>query len=188
MRAAAPPALPAAGAGPGLKIGARLDAALGAIGAAVLFGMMTLTFVDVILRYLFNASLRGAFEITELMMVILIYAGLPMVSRHDLHVTTDLIDRVIPPLARRALEVAAQLACSAVLFGAAWLIWLKAGRSLQLHDRSAALHITLAPFVYLMCALILATACIHLAKAFTRPRPASGAGGAVERQAGGGAL
>ena len=81
----------------------RLDGLLGAIGAVVLFGMMALTFVDVIMRYVFNASLRGAFEITELMMVILIYAGLPVVSRHNLHVTTDLIDRFLSPRVRRVL-------------------------------------------------------------------------------------
>ena len=157
----------------------RLDGFLGVIGATVLFGMMMLTFVDVIMRYVFNASLRGAFEITELLMVILIYAGLPIVSRHDLHVTTDLIDRFLTPRVRRAFDVIGQLICAAVLFGAAWLIWVKAGKLASLRDTTAALHIALAPFVYLMCALIAATAVIHLIKAFTarsEPGPEASAG------------
>ncbi|MFM9888215.1 MAG: TRAP transporter small permease [Burkholderiales bacterium] len=144
----------------------RLDGFLGVIGAMVLFGMMALTFVDVIMRYGFNASLRGAFEITELMMVILIYAGLPVVSRHSLHVTTDLIDRFLTPPVRRVFDVIGQLICAAVLFGAAWLIWVKAGKLADLGDTTAALQIKLAPFVYLMCALIFVTAVIHLIKAF----------------------
>jgi TRAP-type C4-dicarboxylate transport system permease small subunit len=161
-----------------MTLGTRLDALLGAIGAVVLFGMMALTFVDVILRYGFNASLRGAFEITELMMVVLIYAGLPVVSRNDLHVTTDLIDRFLPGRVRRAIDVAVHFLCALVLFGAAWLVWLKAARTARLGDVTAALHLTLAPYVYLMCALILVTAVIHLVKAFL-PGPARGGTGNV---------
>jgi TRAP-type C4-dicarboxylate transport system permease small subunit len=159
-----------------MNVGNRLDALLGVIGAAVLFGMMTLTFVDVILRYGFNASLRGAFEITELLMVILIYAGLPVVSRNDLHVTTDLVDRFLAARVRRALDVAVQLLCALVLFGAAWLVWLKAGRTARLGDVTAALHLTLAPYVYLMCALLLVAAVIHLVKAFLPGAARAGTG------------
>lgn len=149
-----------------------LDRLLGALGAVVLFGMMALTFVDVIMRYVFGASLKGAFEITELMMVVLIYAGLPLVSRHDLHVTTDVLDRFWSEGVRRAMDVVTHLICAAALFGATWLIAVKAERATRLNDVTATLQITLAPFVYLMCALIFVTAVIHLLKAF---RPADAA-------------
>ncbi len=145
----------------------------------MLFGMMMLTFVDVIMRYLFNASLRGAFEITELLMVMLIYAGLPMVSRHDLHVTTDLIDHFLSVRVRRAFGIVTNFACAAVLFGASWIIWLKAARAARLGDTTAALHIALAPYVYLMCALIFITAVIHLVKAFIANSGPGGSGGTV---------
>ena len=55
----------------------RADAALGIAASAILFCMMTLTFVDVVLRYVFNRPLRGGFEVTELMLLVLIFAGLP---------------------------------------------------------------------------------------------------------------
>jgi len=45
--------------------------------------MMVLTFVDVVGRYLLNRPLRGAFELTELGLVVLIFAGLPLVSHAD---------------------------------------------------------------------------------------------------------
>lgn len=47
-------------------------------------------------RYLRNRPIRGAFEVTELTLLVLIFAGLPVVSRADEHVTMDLIDRVLP--------------------------------------------------------------------------------------------
>jgi TRAP-type C4-dicarboxylate transport system permease small subunit len=99
-----------------------------------------------------------------------------VVSRNDLHVTTDLVDRFLAARVRRALDVAVQLLCALVLFGAAWLVWLKAGRTARLGDVTAALHLTLAPYVYLMCALLLVAAVIHLVKAFLPGAARAGTG------------
>jgi TRAP-type C4-dicarboxylate transport system permease small subunit len=139
---------------------------------------MSLTFVDVVLRYVFNKPVRGAFEITELMMVILIYAGLPLVSRHDMHVTTDLVDRFLARSVKRVLAAMVHLVCAAALLGGTWLMWLKARRTVEVGDTTANLQISLAPFVYLMCALMLATAIIHLVKALLA-EPDTGGGGSV---------
>ena len=74
------------------EAGAWLDRVLGAAAAVLLFGLMMLTTADVIGRYIFNWPLRGAFEITELLLLTLIFAGLPLASRADEHVTLDFID------------------------------------------------------------------------------------------------
>ena len=106
----------------------RVDAALGAASAAILFAMMLLTFADVVARYLFDFPLRGAFEVTELMLLVLIFAGLPLVSHADENVTMDFIDHMLPEPALRVLERAVHALCAAVFFFLAWLIWLKAGK------------------------------------------------------------
>jgi hypothetical protein len=79
------------------EAGAWLDRALGAAAAVLLFGLMMLTTADVIGRYIFNWPLRGAFEITELLMLALIFAGLPLASRTDEHVTLDFIGMLWAP-------------------------------------------------------------------------------------------
>ena len=88
------------------EAGAWLDRALGAAAAMLLFGLMALTTADVIGRYIFNWPLRGAFEITELLLLTLIFAGLPLASRADEHVTLDFIDMALgdagPPAAAPA--------------------------------------------------------------------------------------
>jgi len=56
----------------------HVEALLGVAASMILLAMMLLTTVDVVARYLFNRPLRGAFEITELMLVVLIFAGLPL--------------------------------------------------------------------------------------------------------------
>src|SRR6188508_1853868 len=93
-----------------------LDAVLGIASAAILFCMMLLTFVDVVARYLFNFPLRGGFEVTELMLLVLIFAGLPLVSHSDEHVTMDFIDRMLPARARMPWIRAMHGVCAAIMF------------------------------------------------------------------------
>jgi TRAP-type C4-dicarboxylate transport system permease small subunit len=154
--------------GPG-SFGRAGDALVGGIAAIILFGMMALTFVDVFMRYIVGDSIRGSFEITELMMVILIFAGLPLVSRKDEHVTVDLVEHALPKGVRKVLRIIADLVCGAVLLGMCWLMWRKAGEVVGYGDVTAALRVILWPFVYFMSALALVTALIHFYKAFRRP-------------------
>lgn len=156
-----------------------VDLVFGFIASAVLFGMMSLTFADVIRRYLFNHALKGSFELTELMMVILIFAGLPLVSNKEEHVTLDFIDHLLPPAQQKALRAAMQLLCAAVMAGLAALIWVKAGKVTQYGDTTSVLSIALGPFVYCMAILIAVTALIHLIKALTPARPGQFGGGEV---------
>ena len=46
------------------RIDRGMEPLLGIIAGVLLFCMMILTFVDVVLRYIFNAPLKGSFEIT----------------------------------------------------------------------------------------------------------------------------
>src|SRR5688572_6536462 len=94
----------------------RADAVLGIAASAILFAMMALTFVDVVARYVFNRPIRGAFELTELLLLVLIFAGLPLVSHADEHVTMDFVDRWLGAAARRALNLAIDFVVAALMF------------------------------------------------------------------------
>jgi TRAP-type transport system small permease protein len=157
---------------------ARIDAALGFCAAVILFVLMLITFADVVARYLFNFPIRGAFEITELMLLVLIFAGLPLVSHADEHVTMDFIDHMLPEPVLRALERAVHALCATVLFFLAWLIWLKAGKIAAYGDTTEVLRVLVAPFVYFMTAMIALTSVVHLFKTFILP-PKRGPQGTV---------
>ena len=58
----------------------RVEGLLGVAASLILLAMMLLTFVDVVARYVLNRPVRGAFEVTELLLLVLIFAGLPLVS------------------------------------------------------------------------------------------------------------
>ena len=151
---------------------ARLDRGmeplLGAIAGALLFCMMSITFVDVVLRYIFNAPLRGSFEVTELMLVVLIFAALPLVSRREEHVVMDFLDRFLPVAIYRALRALEHIVSAAVMTGMGWLLWQKAGKLAAYGDTTSVLRIQLAPFLYAIAVLIFVTALIHLGLVFVR--------------------
>src|SRR5690242_995559 len=125
---------------------------------------MVLTFADVVARYLFNRPIRGGFEITELGLVVLIFAGLPLVSHADEHVTMDFIDRVLPDGLRRAWIRAMHAVCAAIMFFLAWQVWIKANRIAGYGDTTDVLLIPIGPFVYFMALMIGLTGMVHVFK------------------------
>jgi TRAP-type C4-dicarboxylate transport system permease small subunit len=144
----------------------RVDAVLGIGASILLLGMMLLTFVDVVARYLFNRPLRGGFEITELVLLVLIFAGLPLVSHADEHVTMDFIDRMLPERAVGMLIRAVHALVAAVFFFLTWQVLIKAARISSYGDTTDVLRITVGPFVYFMAAMIFLTALVHVFKVF----------------------
>lgn len=142
------------------------DAVLGIASSAILMCMMLLTFVDVVARYLFDFPLRGGFEITELMLLVLIFAGLPLVSHADEHVTMDFIDRMLPLSAVIPLARVVHALCAAVMFVLTWQVWIKAGKIASYGDTTDVIKIPVGPFIYFMAVMILLTGLVHLYKVF----------------------
>jgi TRAP-type C4-dicarboxylate transport system permease small subunit len=145
--------------------GAWLDRALGAAAALLLLGLMMITTADVIGRYIFNRPLRGAFEITELLLLTLIFAGLPLVSRADEHVTLDFIDSALGVRGRALLRRLVDVLCGLIICGLAWRVWIKAGKIGGYGDTTDVLRIPVGPFVYFMALMVAITAIVHLIKA-----------------------
>ena len=139
---------------------------LGVAASAILFALMVLTFADVVLRYLFNRPIRGGFELTELALLVLIFAGLPLVSHADEHVTMDFIDRMLPRRLGDAWMRFMHAACAALLLFLSWQIWIKAGRISEYGDTTDVLRISVGPFVYFMAAMIALTGLVHVLKIF----------------------
>jgi TRAP-type C4-dicarboxylate transport system permease small subunit len=146
----------------------RADALLGIAASAILLLMMLLTVVDVVARYVFSRPVRGAFEVTELMLVVLIFAGLPLVSFSEEHAVMDFIDRVTGPRAQRRLRRGVEVASAAFMFLLAWLTWLKADRIAAYRDATDVLRILYGPFVYFMAITLALAGALHVYKAVAR--------------------
>ena len=153
--------------------GVWLDRTLGAAAAVLLFGLMVITTVDVIGRYIFNWPLRGAFEITELLLLALVFAGLPLVSRADEHVTLDFIDALLGQRGRALIRRVVDVVCGLIILGLAWRVFIKAGKIAGYGDTTDVLRIPVGPFVYFMALMVAITAIVHLVKAVLPAQPKS---------------
>jgi TRAP-type C4-dicarboxylate transport system permease small subunit len=147
------------------------EAVLGVAASAILLGMMALTVVDVVARYVFNRPLRGAFEVTELLLLVLIFAGLPLVSLAGEHAVMDFVDRVLSRRARQTLVRAVEAVSAAFMGLLASLTWLKADRIWAYRDATDVLRIVYGPFVYFMALTLALAAVIHLYKVVERGNP-----------------
>lgn len=65
---------------------------LGFAAFLVLFAMMGLTSADVVMRYIFNSPIPGAYELTEVFLVTLIFLALPLATATGEHVEVELYD------------------------------------------------------------------------------------------------
>ena len=106
----------------------RLEGVLGYVAAAALFAMMVLTFADVVGRKLVS-SIPGSLEVTELLMLVVIFVGLPLASLKGEHVFFDLLDQFLPEHLRRWQARIANGICAVLLLGASWLVYVRAGRT-----------------------------------------------------------
>ena len=142
--------------------------------------MMPLTCVDVIGRYFFVAPIFGAFELTEMMLAALIFAGLPLVTLRNEHVTVDVLDPITPDWLFRIQHVVAcviglrvdRLSGVAALAprGHAWTAPARPRRS----SSSSSAYLT-----YAMSILMALTALALLVLVFRRPQrqhPGEGVG------------
>jgi TRAP-type C4-dicarboxylate transport system permease small subunit len=139
-----------------------LERLCSALSATALFSIMVLTLVDVVSRKLLAGSIPGSLELTELLLVVVIFAGLPLVSLHGEHVVFDSLDPLLPRLLKRVQGVLVDLFCAGGLAVIGWLMWIKAGQMLEYGDKTQQLGLTLGWFVYLMSVLLFISALVHL--------------------------
>lgn len=107
--------------------GRLLSALLALAAGGALLVMVLLSFVDVIGRYGFHASVFGASEMISWLMVLVIFGGIAVVTREDAHITVGLLDGVLgrhmAATARWARHLFV-LGCYGILTGILWQLAL----------------------------------------------------------------
>lgn len=108
--------------------GTRLDRVVDAIevtAACFLAAVAALTFVSVILRYLFTWAIPDTYDISRLLLAILIFWGMAGAGYRGEHITVDLLWGVFGPRVRRALDVFSNLVTLFAMVVFTWMMWRK---------------------------------------------------------------
>lgn len=139
------------------------------LGGMMLLVMMVMTVVDVIGRYIFNSPLGGAGELTELLLVSVIFMGLPAVTLEKEHVTVDLVTARMPPWLERWRIRATGLLSAVILVMVGWQLFVHAGRIGAYGDVSTTLRIPISPVAYFCSVCTFVSAIAALIVSFEPP-------------------
>lgn len=140
---------------------------------ALLFALAGVTIVDVIGRYFFAAPLSGGKELTELLVMGVVFAGLPAITLDDDHVTADLFTQTFSARARAVQLFIARLASGAALLIGGWQLWLYGARLASYGQTTLYLKIPVGPVAYAAAVVCVISGVMVLAMALLRvPRGA----------------
>lgn len=147
-----------------LRAIARLRRPIELAAATLLFAMMALTAVDVVLRYFFSRPLAASFELTEMMMTMLIYLGIATLSLQRGHITIDLLGTLVtmPAKLEKATRVLFDLVMCTMLAGLAIQMIQYAWYLGRIGEATAVLKLPLAPLAWAIALVLLVTAAFAL--------------------------
>ena len=148
----------------------NIEKLCGLLCASALFAIMALTFFDVGGRKLLSHSIPGSLELTELLMVVVIFAGLPLVSARGEHVVFDSLDGFWPAWVLKIQNLLVHGLCAALMLGLAYVMWQTGNQFLESSETTAQLKILKAPFLYGMGVLCGVTGLVHLAQIAQPPQ------------------
>ena len=94
----------------------RVRLGVEAVLITALLAIVALTFCDVLGRRLFGTPIYGAHDITEHLMVIIIFCGLPLVTADRGHLVVDLFDRWLSSPRLRWWHALVSVGVAAILF------------------------------------------------------------------------
>ena len=156
-----------------------LELLCGTLAGLALLAIMFLTFLDVGGRKVLSNSITGSLEMTELLMVVVIFGALPLVSEKGEHVVFDSLDPMLPPWLRRLQRALVNLLSAGLLLGLAWPM-VKTGHDFrETGETTAQLKIVKAPFIYGMGLLCAFTGLVHLSLMFGNGESEDSEGGVL---------
>ena len=135
----------------------------------IMITMVALTFADVIGRRLFGAPIYGANDITEHLMGLMVFAGLPVVTAGGAHLTVDLIGKFLDKPGMRWWRILTGLAVAVILGLIAWLFFKQADTARAIREVSQALNVPRAPLYLYISASAALSSLAALITAFTGP-------------------
>ncbi|MDX3895739.1 TRAP transporter small permease [Pusillimonas sp.] len=121
-----------------------------------------LTLADVLGRYVFNVSVMGSVELTEILMVGVIFCGIVLATMERAHVVVDLLPLPFGESGARVANAATHLLAAGISALLAVVSWSQAGSAREYGDQTTMLGIPLAPVVYFMSIMLFINTAVQL--------------------------
>ncbi|MCP5340048.1 MAG: TRAP transporter small permease [Sinobacteraceae bacterium] len=120
--------------------------------------MMLLTVADVAGRHVLGRPLPGAVELVQYAMVIVVFAGLPVVTRDGRHISLGVLAGWLSPSWQHAQRRVVGLVCAVILSAQAWIVFETAQVMRAQQDVIGFLNLPVHPAAYAISLLSLLAA------------------------------
>ncbi len=125
---------------------------LNGVAGGIVIALMVLTTSDVFLRYLFNRPVRGTYDVSGLMALVIISLALAQTQLKKGHISITILLTVLPKKIEILLQAAIDFICFLASVGVAWQSWIYAISLASVGEASQTEKIPFAPFVYTISA------------------------------------
>jgi TRAP-type C4-dicarboxylate transport system permease small subunit len=125
-----------------------LVAATGAVGVALLLGLVAILSAQIVLRDLFLAPIVGLEEVTRMLMILMVWIAYPLVVQAGENIVMAELKAGLPARLRRGADLAIGLACAAAALVMVWATW----RALAANPRNMTPTLGIPFWIYLASA------------------------------------
>ncbi|NYT66707.1 TRAP transporter small permease [Alcaligenaceae bacterium] len=139
-----------------------LTASLRRLTELCMAALALLTLADVLGRYIFNISVMGAVELTEILMVGVIFCGIVLTTMKREHVAVDLLPMPFGKTGTRMAYIATHIVAAGVSALLAVVSWSQAESAREYGDQTTMLGLSLAPVVYFMSIMLFINTAVQL--------------------------
>jgi len=124
----------------------KLSFGLNIVSMLTTFLMMLLMVTDITLRFLFSSPILGAFEIVEVMMVVVVFFSFAQTQVKKGHVAVDVLTNLLPETIRRIFGVITLSLAVAMTAVATYANYLQTVTVMKEKMTTAVLYIKVYPF------------------------------------------
>lgn len=145
----------------------RACAALAVLSGLILLGLIGLTFVDVILRYVFSAPVLGATDLLQMGMVVVVSFAFPFAWRTGGHIVVDLVPDYGVRFLTVVRDLAVRLIGGAIFALLAARAWVRAEDAALFNEATNMIELPFGPFFRILaaaCAFHVLVLCIESAR------------------------
>jgi len=126
------------------------ESTLGLAAGLGVFALMTVTVIDVVGRYVFNAPLPSGYELIKIGMALIVFAAVPVCTARDEQIRVEVFQLLFPRRMRAALGVMSLVISLVVIVGFAWLLLRRAESFVLSEETTSNLQVPLAPLAFFM--------------------------------------
>lgn len=138
------------------------------LAACVLFVLMSMTFLDVLLRSILGNPIESATELTRFFMAIIVFSALPLVTWKGSHIVVDLMDPLFSRKLARIRDTLIDLVCGIILFWPAQRVWVLAERAREYGDVTEYLNFPQYIIGWFISVFAFLTAIVFVLRGLTR--------------------